>query len=229
MIALVLVSVVWAAAVPGPSLGSVPKIQRSGPLTSNSRRFEARGSSASVVRTEKTIAVVQFPISERPPSLSERSIQTQAEVQKAIVELSTAALTVLGLNKPIKGVKRKCEFSGYIAEPDLQTSSSGGHRHELADTVPEFEQYTFKVRLLMNSMNDMEGLEDKDEWLECKGSVGYAYQYNEVSKKKDFMVVSGNVVDPQGEPIVMLEKGKVVKKSEDVKKVHWANPVSSDM
>lgn len=56
------------------------------------------------------------------------------------------------------------------------------------------EQYEFVVQILRGGVS---GGSLGDEWIECKGRVGYWYH-------KNGMVVSGRVVDPKGKPIVTL-------------------------
>ncbi|KAJ3803960.1 hypothetical protein F5876DRAFT_71016, partial [Lentinula aff. lateritia] len=138
----------------------------------------------------------------------------QGDVTKAIGVLLKAACTKLGINPP-GDVRRSFQVYGYIGKMDLKTF-----------------QYHFVVQIFSGGNELMEG--SVEDWIKCKGRVGYIYDYGK-------MVVSGRVVNPAGKPIVTMNShGSLVSESSKEssgdshkptktggKKVQWADPLES--
>ncbi|KAJ3913817.1 hypothetical protein F5877DRAFT_71238 [Lentinula edodes] len=191
--AFALVSFVFAAAIPGPGtlrsqrrnlLYSISHIDDSlhyelasrgtaHSSTSNPPDIEEHNAPATAQITGRNVAIVHLPNS-TPQSYHSEHIQE--DVTKAIGVLLKAACKKLGINPP-GDVRRSFQVYGYIGKLDMKT-----------------EQYEFVVQILRGGVS---GGSLGDEWIECKGRVGYWYHKNEI-------VVSGRVVDPKGKPIVTL-------------------------
>ncbi|KAF8823627.1 hypothetical protein HHX47_DHR9000375 [Lentinula edodes] len=231
--AFALVSFVFAAAIPGPGtlrsqrrnlLYSISHIDDSlhyelasrgtaHSSTSNPPDIEEHNAPATAQITGRNVAIVHLPNS-TPQSYHSEHIQE--DVTKAIGVLLKAACKKLGINPP-GDVRRSFQVYGYIGKLDMKT-----------------EQYEFVVQILRGGVS---GGSLGDEWIECKGRVGYWYHKNEI-------VVSGRVVDPKGKPIVTLNaNGLLVAKPDPLpeessgdshkptkmggKKVQWADPLES--
>ncbi|KAJ3928192.1 MAG: hypothetical protein NXY57DRAFT_1041826 [Lentinula lateritia] len=202
--AFALVSFVFAAAVPGP--GTLRSQRRSllysishpddslrfelasrgtaHSSTSNPPDIEEHNAPATAQITGRNVAIVHLPNS-TPQSYHSEHIQE--DVTKAIGVLLKAACKQLGINPP-GDVRRSFQVYGYIGKMDMKT-----------------EQYEFVVQILRGGVS---GGSLGDEWIECKGRVGYWYH-------KNGMVVSGRVVDPKGKPIVTLNaNGLLIAKPE---------------
>ncbi|KAJ3885735.1 hypothetical protein GG344DRAFT_70278 [Lentinula edodes] len=109
--------------------------------------------------------------------------------EKVLLQKSTlleAAMTELGINLPDSELRKAMLVYGFIGKPD-----------------PTWAQYDFKVEFLMSVGK---GEDDKGEWMDCKGRVGYIYHEGE-------MKVTGSILNPEGKRIVRLRKGKIFHKS----------------
>ncbi|KAJ3878301.1 hypothetical protein F5051DRAFT_428297 [Lentinula edodes] len=231
--AFALVSFVFAAAIPGPGtlrsqrrnlLYSISHIDDSlhyelasrgtaHSSTSNLPEIKKHNAFATTKITGKNVAIIHFP----NPTPLYPSEDIQKNVMKAIGVLLKAVFKELGTNPP-GDARRSFQVYGYIGKMDLKTF-----------------QYEFVVQIFSGD-NKLTG-GSAEEWIECKGRVGFTYDNGK-------MVVSGRVVDPEGKPIVTLNpEGLLVAKPDPLpeessgdshkptkmggKKVQWADPLES--
>lgn len=133
---------------------------------------------------QRAVAIIHFPNPTRP-SKKDYSKKAQKCAIEGTSKLLGAAMTELGINLPDSELRKVILVYGFIGKPD-----------------PTWAQYDFKVEFLMRVGK---GGDDKGEWMDCKGRVGYTHNDGK-------MKVSGSILNPEGKRIVRLRKGKIFHK-----------------